>query len=538
MERVRIGILHQRPELRLRLPDGTRAAASAWSAELSGDWVLRPVDVSPGLIQHALKVLECSDEILLQAARARLAAAGLPVSLRPHAPGGRWGRVRAAATRLLSLPLGDPVTPLPGEHMLREQARPADQRLLTSLRDSLGDLAGRASASGPPALWHLLAPMRCRWSVVAPVGRLRLEGPDAASFTCEAPLRLVLPSAALAEVADVRVGIGFHWDHQEALAYEDTLEAWLAPEGGLGLINELDLERYLASVNSSEMTADSPPELLRAQTVAARSTLLATRGRHHAGEPFDICADDHCQCFRGSRTIREASAEAARATAGQALVHEGWVCDARYSKSCGGIVEAYQHVWEDQAVPYLGSFRDTCVPDPGFVTPATEGDWRAWILGAEQVWCNTEAFILPAGLHYSDGFYRWRVELARDEAASHIRRVTGRAFDRLLDLVPQERGASGRLKRLLVRTDGGDFSIGKELTIRLALSANCLFSAAIVLDWEGETLVIHGKGWGHGVGMCQLGATRMALEGRDWQQVLQHYYPGAVIAALSSQESS
>ena len=532
MERVRIGILHQRPELRLWLPDGARANAPGFAVALAGDWVLRPVDVSPGLVQHALKVLECSDEILLQAACARLAAAGLPVALRAHAQGGRWGRVRAAATRLLSLPLGDPVTPLPGAHMLREQARPADQRLLSSLRDALGDLAGRASASGPPALWHLQAPVRCRWSVVAPVGRLCLEGPDSAAFTCDAPLRLVLPPAALAEVANVRVGIGFHWDHQEALAYEDTLEAWLEPEGGLGLINELDLERYLASVNSSEMTADSPPGLLKAQTVAARSTLLATRGRHHAGEPYDICADDHCQCFRGSRTIRDASAEAARATAGQVLAHEGWICDARYSKSCGGIVEAYQHVWEDQAVPYLCSFRDTRAADPGFVAPAMEAGWRAWILGSEDVWCNTEAFRLPDGLRYSDGFYRWRVALSREEAAGHIRRVTGRSFNRLLDLVPQERGASGRLKRLLVRTDGGDFPIGKELTIRLALSANCLYSAAIVLDWEGETLVIQGKGWGHGVGMCQLGATRMALEGRDWRQILQHYYPGAAPATL------
>jgi SpoIID/LytB domain protein len=530
--RVRIGILHQRDEIRLHLPPGTRLTAPDLSLPLEGTMTLRPVAVTQGRVRQALKVLECADSELLEQARIRFIEAGLPAVLRPHAPGGQWPAARAAATRLLALPIGGPVVPASGEHMRRELARPEDLPLLEETRRALGELAGRASTTGPPALWHLHAPARCRWTEQEPSGRLRLETPAGKSRECGLPARIVLPPGALAEVEDVRVGIGFHWDHRETLCYEDTLELWLAPEGLLGLVNELDLERYLASVNSSEMTADSPAELLRAQTVAARSTLLATRGRHHAGEPFDICADDHCQCFRGSGTVRAASEEAARATAGVVLCHEGWICDARYSKSCGGIVEAYEHVWEDQSVPYLPSFRDTCRPDPDFARPATEEGWRAWILADEEVWCNTEAFRLPTGLHYSDGFYRWRITLSRDEAAAHLRRATGRAFERLLDLVPLERGASGRLKRLLVRTDAGDFTIGKELAIRLALSATCLYSAAIVLDWEGDTLVIHGKGWGHGVGLCQLGATRMALEGRDWRGILRHYYPGAALAAL------
>ncbi|MDP2360683.1 MAG: SpoIID/LytB domain-containing protein [bacterium] len=536
MERVRIGFLHQREDVQLRLPAGTRAWSDGRDWPLSGDWRLACSATRTGQIQQAIKVLECADLPLAEEAADQLRRAGLAVELRAHARGAAWPLATAPATWLLALPLGEPCAAQPGEHMLREQPWPGDDPLLERVRRALGDLPTRTAGIDPP-LWHLQAPARCRWTVLAAEGTLALCDKDGRRVEAAGPLRFLVPQGEAARVGEVRVGIGFHWDHRETLAYEDTLEAWIEPSGRIGLINELDLERYLASVNSSEMTADSPPDLLRAQTVAARSTLLATRGRHHAGEPFDICADDHCQCFRGCGAIAAASDEAAQDTRGVVLTHAGRVCDARYSKSCGGIVEAYEHVWEDQAVPYLPSFRDTCVPDPGFVRPASEEAWRDWILAAESVWCNTEEFKLPPGLAFSDGFYRWRVELTRDEAAAHIRRTTGKAFRRLLDLTPLERGASGRLRRLLVRTDAGDFTLGKELAIRLALSATCLYSAAIVLDWEGDTLLIRGKGWGHGVGLCQLGATRMALEGRPWREILAHYYPHTALVAIRQAEA-
>jgi len=531
MERVRIGFLHQRRDVRLRLPEGTRATWEGGGRGLAGEWTVRPRDAAPGRVQVALKVLEGADPQQLEEARRRLAEAGLPALLRHHAPGGAWRFAAAPATHLLSVACGEPQVAQGGAHMLRERAEPADLDRLEAVRQALGEAAGRPSRTGPPALWHLREPIRTRWLVEAPTGGLELDGARE-RLALPAALRLEMPGEALAEVAEVRVGIGFHWDHVETLAYEDTLELRLEPEGTLCAINELPLERYLASVNSSEMTADSPPALLRAQTVAARSTLLATRGRHHAGEPFDICADDHCQCFRGSRTLRDTSLAAARETAGVVLVHAGWVCDARYSKSCGGIVEAYEHVWEDQPIAYLPSFRDTCAPDPGWQAPRSEEGWREWILAPEDVWCNTERFALPPGLSFSDGFYRWTVDLTRDEAAAHIRRATGRAFTRLVDLVPLERGQSGRLKALRVVTEEGSFTLGKELAIRLALSPTCLYSALVVFQWEGDTLHIHGKGWGHGVGLCQLGATRMALEGRSWREILAHYYPHAELVTL------
>jgi SpoIID/LytB domain protein len=528
MERVRIGFLHHRSELRLNLPAGARLGQTLLGAP--GEVRLWVEEARPARVQHALKVLESADRDLVERTASRLSAHNAQV--RDHAPKGTWQHARVLPSWLVSVPLGDPVVATAREHMLREQARPEDRALLETLRHALGELAESAGQTGPPALWHVKAPVRTQWVVLPPRGQVVAKGVEGTLLTGASPLRIVLPEGQLAQVGDVRVGIGFHWDHVENLGYEDTLEAWIEPGGTLGLVNELPLERYLASVNSSEMTADSPHHLLCAQTVAARSTILATRGRHHAGDPFDICADDHCQCFRGCGTIREASARAAQETDGQVLTWEGHICDARYSKSCGGIVEAYEHVWEDQPVPYMPSFRDTCAPDPGFQRPATEAAWRAWIVSSEAVWCNTEAFRLPAGLSYSDGFYRWRQRLSRTEAAGHIRRVTGLEFHQLLDLIPGERGLSGRLRSLVVRTDAGDFTIGKELTIRLALSEKCLYSAAIVMDWEGDTLVITGKGWGHGVGMCQLGATRMALEGRDWREILHHYYPLTRLSAL------
>jgi SpoIID/LytB domain protein len=528
MERVRIGFLHHREELHLYLPAGTRLGLTLLDAP--GEWRLAAEQAIPALVQPALKVLESADRALVEATVARLSAHG--AILRDHAPGGRWREAHVLPTWLVAVPLGELEDATAREHMLREQSRPEDHILLASLRKELGDLAGVPGSVGPPALWHMKAPVRTQWIARPQCGRILLEGPGGVMAAVDSPLRIVLPESALAQVGDVRVGIGFHWDHLERLGYEDTLEAWVEPGGHLGLVNELPLERYLTSVNSSEMTADSPHHLLCAQTVAARSTILATRGRHHAGEPFDICADDHCQCFRGCGTIREASALAARETAGQVLAWGGHICDARYSKSCGGIVEAYEHVWEDQPVPYMPSFRDTCAPDPHFLRPTSEEGWRAWICSSEDVWCNTEAFQLPVGLAYSDGFYRWQLRLERQEAADHIRRVTGLSFQQLLDLVPGDRGLSGRLRSLVVRTDAGDFIIGKELTIRLALWKTCLYSAAIVLDWEGDVLVITGKGWGHGVGMCQLGATRMALEGRPWREILHHYYPLTAISAL------
>lgn len=537
MECVRIGILHHRSELRVVLPPGTVLESSAGSRLLDGAWSITPRLLEAGSIWTGIKVLECGDEELLDRARERLVAAGLDVLDSPHAPGRSFGNnLCTMGTRLLLVPITGLNGTIGLDHVSREGARKVDLPQLERVREALGPLRGQPSTCGPPALWHTEAAQRHQVTAWPAEGHLVLKGPRDEELVLRDGVRIHLPDSESALVDDVRVGIGFHWDHQEALAYNGTLECRFESSGLLCLINELDIEDYLASVNSSEMTADSPADLLRAQTVAARSTLLATSGRHHADEPFDICADDHCQCFRGTGVIQEESRQAVAETAGQVLSWEGAICDARYSKSCGGITEAYEHVWENQSVPYMVSLRDTLEPSD-LPRPGSEHEWQAWILADEDVCCNTERHAPPASLAACEGLYRWTVRTTRSEVAAQIRATTGAEFDLLFDLSAVSRGDSGRIEQLNVTTDRGSFMIGKELVIRRALWKNCLYSSAIFFEWDDEALLIHGKGWGHGVGLCQLGALHMAREGRNWTEILAHYYPGSRLCRVQARDT-
>ena len=334
------------------------------------------------------------------------------------------------------------------------------------------------------------------------------------------------------QVEQVRIGIDFHWDHSETLTYAGALELFINHQGTLSLLNEIDLEEYLASVNSSEMTADSPLELLKAQTIAARSTLLATRGRHHWGEPFDLCSDDHCQCYHGLKRIQPASRQAMSETAGQLLVAAGSVVDARYSKSCGGIVEAYRHVWEERDIPTLISFPDG---DPGVPFPAdSEEKARRLIDGDFNSNCNTGQLKLPENLQYADNYFRWELFYENGELTSIVNYNLGTKWERIDDLVPLERGDSGRIKRLQIVAGDQERIIDRELTIRRVLSTTHLWSSLFYVVPEGGGFRLRGAGWGHGVGLCQLGAAAMALRGASYREILNFYYPGSQLKELST----
>jgi SpoIID/LytB domain protein len=340
------------------------------------------------------------------------------------------------------------------------------------------------------------------------------------------PLRKETPL----QVEQVRIGIDFHWDHSETLTYGGALELFINHRGTLSLLNEIDLEEYLASVNSSEMTADSPLELLKAQTIAARSTLLATRGRHHRGEPFDLCSDDHCQCYHGLKRIQPASEQAMSETAGQLLVASGSVVDARYSKSCGGIVEAYRHVWEERDIPTLVSFQDG---DNNVPFPAnTEEKARRLIDGDYNSNCNTGQLQLPENLQYADNCFRWELFYANRELTSIVNGNLGTRWKRIDNLVPLERGDSGRIKRLQIEAGDQKRIIHRELTIRRILSTSHLWSSLFYVIREGDGFRLRGAGWGHGVGLCQLGAAAMALRGASYREILSFYYPGSELQEL------
>lgn len=372
---------------------------------------------------------------------------------------------------------------------------------------------------------------------------------------------------------EVTIGIGFHWERKEAQTFEGMLR--LEADGDrVWVINELPVERYLASVISSEMRATSSPSLLRAHAIISRSWLLTQIAHHiNADHPsaetcggweteeelvrwydrddhqrFDVCADDHCQRYQGiTRMVSDHVEEAIRSTYGQVLWDGKGICDARFSKCCGGATEVFSACWQDEDKPYLAAFLDRpaqagqaadALPDL-----TDEETARKWILSAPPAFCNTQdKQVLRQVLNGYDqetaDFYRWHIDYTQEELASLIARKTGLRFGKILDLVPLERGKSGRIVRLKIVGTERERVIGKELEIRRTLSESHLKSSAFVVETQQgadgipQSFHLSGAGWGHGVGLCQIGAAMMGEKGYDHEAILRHYYPGATLKTL------
>jgi SpoIID/LytB domain protein len=317
------------------------------------------------------------------------------------------------------------------------------------------------------------------------------------------------------------------------------------------VINDVPLEDYVTSVISSEMSASCPLEMLKAHAVISRSWLwfpkanptpVATAPRQpldsheilrwygrEAHPDFDVCADDHCQRYQGiTKAFSPAAAQAVRATAGEFLRYNGAICDARFSKSCGGITERYATAWEDENVPYLESIYDGPA-ESTFSTP------EKWIRSTPPAYCNTKdsellARVLPGFDQETRDFYRWRVEYTLEELADLIGTRLGANLGPIRDMQPLARGPSGRIYRLKITGDRDYIIIGKELEIRRALSRTHLYSSAFVVDKTAGRIVLNGAGWGHGVGLCQIGAAVMANNGTSYTEILQHYYRGTNVS--------
>jgi len=369
-------------------------------------------------------------------------------------------------------------------------------------------------------------------------------------------------------IHDITIGIDFHWQRKEAQQFKGELRITATP-AGLTLVNELPLESYLVSVISSEMSAACPPELLRAHAVVSRSWLLAQINKAATPEAnsetisdspdeiirwydreshtdFDVCPDDHCQRYQGiSKAYSKAAFETVRDTRGQVLAYDDEICDARYSKSCGGVTEIYGAAWEDKAVPYLQSLYDGPRDSSGYPMPLTdESNAIAWITSSPPAYCNNISAemlerILPGFDQETKDFYRWEVSYSQDELRDIIRDKLGADLGRILALEPLERGESGRIIRLGIRGEARSLVIGKELEIRRALSRSHLYSSAFVVSREPESVNSYperfrliGAGWGHGVGLCQIGAAVMADQGRNHAEILAHYFQGASLRAL------
>ena len=340
-------------------------------------------------------------------------------------------------------------------------------------------------------------------------------------------------------VSNVMIGIQFHWQRFEDLDYRGIVEVGFNNDGKLVVINELDLENYLVSVNSSEMTPDCPLGLLEAQTIVGRNTVLATMGKHHYNTTFHLCSDDHCQCYQGKKREQQVSRDAVENTWGEVIMHQDEICDARYSKICGGIMEGYHNVWENRNIPYMVMGVDS---DQPIDCPAnTEEKARQLIDSNVPAYCNTKLYKLPpklANLYSTKNLFRWEVKYARQQLEQLISKKTSEEIGELQDIIPLERGDSGRLIYIELVGSKKRLKIGKELEIRRVLSESHLYSSCFYVEKDMatngkvESFVLKGAGWGHGVGLCQVGATVMAMKNIPYQNILRHYYKDTSIIKL------
>ena len=303
------------------------------------------------------------------------------------------------------------------------------------------------------------------------------------------------------------IGIGFHWDRHEDQEFAGQLEIRNNADGTQTAINTLDLEDYLCSVISSEMNANSPMELLKAHAVISRS--WAIRAMEHPNhEGFHVCADDHCQRYEGLRRMNERAIQAVRETAGQVLRYHDEICDCRYYKCCGGKSEIWRTCWEDIDVPYIQSVE---CPYCGRVS------------------AKTLRLVLNDYDQETKDFHDWSVKYTDEELDAIITEKSGIDFEHITHLEPLHRGASGRIDSLQITGTKHTEVIGKELKIRLWLSHKCLYSSWFDIQHENGVWTLTGHGWGHGAGLCQIGAAQMAEEGFSYEQILAHYYVGTRI---------
>jgi peptidoglycan hydrolase-like amidase len=375
-------------------------------------------------------------------------------------------------------------------------------------------------------------------------------------------IRLAGAPAATFTLRDVTIGVKFHWERKEEQTFSGDLILLAAGQGRLTAVNELPLEEYLISVVSSEMSGEAPAAFLKAHAIASRSWLAAMLQRRATQaaqkipaehvlrregeiirwydredhESFDVCADDHCQRYQGiTRLAAGRAAEAVRATRGVLLIRDSEICDARYHKACGGMTEDYATCWEEKAVPYLSHVTDAAAA----MSPIrTEADAERWILSCPDVHCRPThpellEKILPAFDRETTDFFRWEVSYRREELEVILREKSGIDFGVLQNIKPLARGPSGRISRLRIEGTKAAMVVGKELEIRRWLSPSHLKSSAFIVATDRDPsgtpvrFTFHGAGWGHGVGLCQIGAAAMAQKGFTAEQILGHYFKGA-----------
>lgn len=371
------------------------------------------------------------------------------------------------------------------------------------------------------------------------------------------------PETGKFKLHNVTIGINFHWERKEDQVFKGELN-FICDGEKIHAINALSIEDYLISVIGSEMSATSSMELLKAHAVISRSWLLAQiqknkslQSESHKYETtfrtedelikwydredhtfFDVCADDHCQRYQGiTRSTTPLVEKAVKETHGEILANKGMICDTRFSKCCGGVTEVFENVWEPVKHTYLQNIVDNNLLPEGFsLVLENESAAKQWIMGSPAAFCNSsDKTVLKQVLNDYDqetnDFFRWKVVYSQDELSELVKTRSRVDFGKIIDLIPVERGGSARLIKLKIVGTLRTMIIGKELEIRKTLSKSHLYSSAFIIEKQevagNLNFILHGAGWGHGVGLCQIGAAVMGDKGYSYHEILLHYFRGA-----------
>ncbi|MBN2281828.1 MAG: SpoIID/LytB domain-containing protein [Candidatus Marinimicrobia bacterium] len=348
------------------------------------------------------------------------------------------------------------------------------------------------------------------------------------------------------KIQEVVSGRGFHWQKNIAVYVSGIVE--ISPlEDSLILVNELPIEEYLMCVATSEMGRECPRELIESQTITARSWMLANVEQKHVHQGFDVCNDDCCQRYQGTTHLSNQSIEGAMNTRGQVLMYKGDICDARYSKSCGGVMETFENIWEETPLDYMRPLPDA---PQDFENPNlpldSESKVRQWISSVPNTFCSPHAISEKELKKYlgsvdeEGSYFRWEFYFTQEKITRLMNKKLKLDADNILDIIPVKRGYSGRLTEIkilyLQKGNKKEFILKDQYFIRQAFHESFLYSSAFVIDKDDrkipEYFELRGAGWGHGAGYCQIGAVGMALKGYATDEILYHYFPGSELKQI------
>ena len=371
---------------------------------------------------------------------------------------------------------------------------------------------------------------------------LVIDGHQTSEMWC---VPLIADKNEYIQLDSVRVGRGFHWEKNIKIKIPGDLKITLK-DGKIFVVNQVRLEDYIMCVATSEMSANCPSALLEAQTIAARSWLLAAEQQKHKDLGLDACNDDCCQRYQGIDNLTESAQTASQSSRGQVLIFYHNICDARYSKSCGGITENNDNVWSEEPKPYLRSIQDSEGIPPAMLHNSIGR--KSWFLSNPSCYCSPK-YVPKDQLHNYLGnvdeegnYFRWSVSLTQEEIVKSVNQKTENNFIYIHSLLPLKRGSSGRIINLkidgILNNQNHSITLESEYKIRQVLHPHFLFSSAFLIQTDfGDGphpthFHLKGAGWGHGVGLCQIGALGMALAGKSSNDILTHYFQSSELRKL------